>query len=44
MDHSAGTSGTETDEDFDDLNAHQNRKKKQAGGWQAMGIEFMSIC
>lgn len=40
MDLSEVASGSETDEDFNDLNVSQNRKKKKSGGWQSMGKYF----
>uniref|UniRef100_A0A915LIN0 RNA helicase n=1 Tax=Meloidogyne javanica TaxID=6303 RepID=A0A915LIN0_MELJA len=39
MDTTAETSGSETEEAFNHLNADQNRKSKRAGGWQAMGLD-----
>nr|CAD2169895.1 unnamed protein product [Meloidogyne enterolobii] len=39
MDIDAETSGSETEEAFNHLNADQNRKSKRAGGWQAMGLD-----
>uniref|UniRef100_A0A915MTN2 RNA helicase n=1 Tax=Meloidogyne javanica TaxID=6303 RepID=A0A915MTN2_MELJA len=39
MGTTAETSGSETEEAFNHLNADQNRKSKRAGGWQAMGLD-----
>lgn len=36
-DFKTNDSESSDNEDYDQLNANQNRKKKKAGGWQSLG-------